>query len=144
MNIKLYQTSAPNNQLTKSLTEVLDLTGTLRDECDVINPVIKIECPNPTQYNYAYIPEFNRYYFITDITSIRKDLWEINLAVDVLMSFNLAIKSQAIISKRSSAHRTQYEFDDKITTFAPKRVRVRTFDDTFVNQRLLLTVAGGD
>lgn len=27
--------------------------------------------------NYAYIPEFNRYYFINDIISVKKNIWQL-------------------------------------------------------------------
>lgn len=37
--------------------------------------------------NYAYIPEFNRYYFINDIISVRKNIWQLVMNVDVLMSY---------------------------------------------------------
>ena len=37
--------------------------------------------------NYARIADFNRYYFITDIISIRRNIWQIELSCDVLMSY---------------------------------------------------------
>lgn len=41
----------------------------------------------PFLKNYAYIPDFNRYYFVTDIVSVRSGLWLFKLKCDVLMSF---------------------------------------------------------
>ena len=50
--------------------------------------------------NYAYIPEFNRYYFINDIISVRKNIWQIELHVDVLMSYKeYFLKLNAFISR---------------------------------------------
>ena len=43
--------------------------------------------------NYAYIKEFNRYYFVTDIINLNRNLWRINLRCDVLMSFYGYIKN---------------------------------------------------
>ena len=37
--------------------------------------------------NYAFIPQLNRYYFITDIVAVSNRLWELHMHVDVLMSF---------------------------------------------------------
>ena len=37
--------------------------------------------------NYTYIPQLNRYYFITDIVAVSNKLWELHMHVDVLMSF---------------------------------------------------------
>ena len=59
--------------------------------------------------NYAYIPEFNRYYFINDIISIRQNLWQISLSVDVLMSY----KNQ-ILETKAFVARNQNEFNKDI------------------------------
>lgn len=37
--------------------------------------------------NYAYISDFNRYYFIADIVSLGRNLWQVKMSVDVLMSY---------------------------------------------------------
>ena len=55
--------------------------------------------------NYVYIPEFNRYYFINDIISIR----QITLSVDVLMSY----KDQ-ILETNAFVARNQNEFNKDI------------------------------
>lgn len=87
MDIILYVNSSERNAIYKTLTEPNTLTGSLRGESSIINPSFLIETTNPSMYNYCYISEFGRYYFITDITSVRTDLWRIDCAVDVLMSF---------------------------------------------------------
>lgn len=53
--------------------------------------------------NYCKIPEFNRYYFITDITSVRRNIWQIELQVDVLMSYkDDFLKLNAFISRNEN------------------------------------------
>ena len=68
-----------------------------RDVTNIINPVILIELNEIGNYNYCYIPNFNRYYFITDITVIRTGLFAISLMVDVLESFKTEIKNLSVI-----------------------------------------------
>ena len=59
--------------------------------------------------NYVYIPDFNRYYFINDITSVRQNLWRLSLHVDVLMSYKKEIKNtKAFIS------RNEFIYNDKL------------------------------
>ena len=87
MDIILYTTGSEKERITKTLSNGLTLTGTLREESSIINPSFIIQADNPSSYNYCYISEFNRYYFITNITSIRNNLWRIDCVVDVLMSF---------------------------------------------------------
>lgn len=103
MDIILYVNNSERNAIFKSLSDALTLSGSLRNESSVINPTILIETDNPSSYNYAYISEFGRYYFITDIVSVRIGLWRVILSVDVLMSFQSQILMlDVIISDNTS------------------------------------------
>ena len=97
MNITLYVNKSEKNKIGKNLTNDFSLSGTLRDVTNIINPVILIELNEINNYNYCYIPDFNRYYFITDITVIRTGLFAISLMVDVLESFKTDIKNLSVI-----------------------------------------------
>lgn len=97
MNITLYVNNSEKNKIGKNLTNGFSLSGTLRDSTNIINPVILIEINEIGNYNYCYIENFNRYYFITDITVIRTGLFAISLTVDVLESFKSDIKNLSVI-----------------------------------------------
>lgn len=97
MNITLYINKSEKNKIGKNLSNDFSLSGTLRDVTNIINPVILIEINEIGNYNYCYIPNFNRYYFITDITIIRTGLFAISLIVDVLESFKTDIKNLSVI-----------------------------------------------
>lgn len=97
MQIILYVTGSERHAIRKTLQNGLELTGALRDESSVINPSFLIEINNPSQYNYCYISDFNRYYFITNITSVRTNIWRIDCHVDVLMSFQTQILNLDVI-----------------------------------------------
>lgn len=97
MNITLYVNNSEKNKIGKNLTNDFYLSGTLRDSTNIINPVILIELDEIGNYNYCYIPNFNRYYFITDITVIRTGLFAVSLIVDVLESFKIDIKNLSVI-----------------------------------------------
>ena len=97
MNIILYVNNSEKNKMGKTLTNDFSLSGTLRDATNIINPVILIEINEIGNYNYCYINNFNRYYFITDITVIRTGLFAISLTVDVLESFKSDIKNLSVI-----------------------------------------------
>mgnify|MGYP006991641686 CR=1 FL=1 len=103
MNIELYVCGDERNKLNKTLTNNITLTGSLRGESSIINPSFLIEHANPSQYNYCFIPEFNRYYFINNITSVRTNIWRIDCNVDVLMSFKTQILNLDIIAEQSTA-----------------------------------------
>ena len=93
----MYVNSSEKHAIYKNLSSGLTLTGALRNESSIINPTILIEIDNPSSYNYAYISEFGRYYFITDMVSVRTGLWRISFSVDVLMSFQDQILNLDVI-----------------------------------------------
>lgn len=74
------------------------VTGYLREPCDILNPMITLQNVTgasiiPAQCTYAYISDFDRYYWITDWT--RQDaLWIAQMSVDVLASHKTAIGNQ--------------------------------------------------
>lgn len=102
-----FQNTAEPNRVNKRdyLTEQIRVAGNLRDISDVINPSITFECADDKilKSNYVYIPAFNRYYFINSITSVRTNLWRVNLHCDVLYSFrNDVMQIKAIIDRQEN------------------------------------------
>ena len=59
--------------------------------------------------NYVSIPDFNRFYFINDIVSVRQNLWRILLHVDVLMSY-----SKEILNTKGFIARNEFTFDPMV------------------------------
>lgn len=101
MNITLYKTSSPPNKLDKALNGAISMTGTLRDETNVMTPSIILTASNISDYNYCVIKEFKRNYFITSIESVRNGVWRVNLKCDVLTTYKSQIRQlNAIISKQ--------------------------------------------
>ena len=86
------------------------MSGTLRESTSVINPIITVEAPvTLIGYNYCYIPDFSRYYYVVDVKSMRNNLWAVTLRVDVLMSFqNDILNTPAIIDHTTQQDTTDY------------------------------------
>lgn len=97
MDIVLYVCSSERQAINKTISSPTTLTGSLRGESSVISPSFLIEHSNPSGFNYCYISDFGRYYFITNITSVRTGIWRIDCAVDVLMSFKTEILNLDVI-----------------------------------------------
>jgi len=109
MVIHLFNNTSERNAITKTLTNEITVTGSLREESNIHNPVMIINSPSIIGFNYAYIPDFYRYYFINDITSVRTGLWRLTLICDVLMSFKSAIlNSYAIIDHTKTTQINNY------------------------------------
>lgn len=112
MTINLYVNNSENNKVGKNLTSKGTITGTLRNDCSIIAPSIDITSNLALTSNYCYIPEFNRYYFINDVTSIRNGLFNINCKVDVLESFKSQIYENDCVLARQENLCNLYLKDD--------------------------------
>lgn len=103
LTINFMYNNEPMNKISKSPSTLFSLEGTLKDEASIVDPEILVAYSNPITANYAYIQQFSRYYYITDITSVRTGLWRIKMHTDVLKTFSEGILgSPAIIAKTSN------------------------------------------
>jgi hypothetical protein len=104
MKVYFYKTSSSLNTVNKTLTNQLEKTGKLLDDCSILQPRIQFAF-NPVGYNYAYIPEFSRYYYVGNITNNARDLWDVPFNVDPLMSWADDIKrSPCIVAKNEGQY----------------------------------------
>lgn len=122
-------------------------TGNLREAASVVNPVFTVSTTNNIAlYNYAYIPSFGRYYFITEIVALRTGLWEIHCHVDVLNSFSSHIKNnKAIISRNSTLYNLYLDDPDFIVqnNRALQTIEFPNKLNTTANRNFMLMIAGG-
>lgn len=109
MRITFYTFSKKSNSTARP-----DITGTdfdcqIKSPSSIVNPVIQLsKASDPTTFNYAYIPEWKRYYFINDIT-YNLGLWVLSLTVDVLGTY----RNQILLSEQYVL-RNANDFDDNI------------------------------
>jgi len=144
--IDLYINKSDAIVLSKSLTLIKSITGTLKDDTSIIDPVITIEADKSTisSLNYIKIGEFNRSYFVTGIKSIRNNLWELTCHVDVLSSFASEIKANEAIIKRQETNWNLYLNDDSIRCYQNPHIVTKQFPYGFntSSNSFVLLVAG--
>ena len=96
MTIIFYKTLSKPNEINKVLQNIFTITGNFKTDTDIIKPIIKVLNTtdfNIFEYNYCYISELKRYYFIEDITILADKLFFISLSLDVLCTYKNAILS---------------------------------------------------
>ena len=144
MNLKLYQNNSENNKVTKSITQLYSLTGYLRDDCSIIDPVISVEnisAANLVKTNYAYISEFGRYYYINNIICKGK-LFELHMHVDVLQSFGTSrLNCNAVVARQQSKYNL-YLQDGVFKTYADNHYQIKQFSNGFNSHSFIFSVAG--
>lgn len=99
---------------TKNDANFSTFNGTLKENCSIIDPVIEFNFGNasPTGYNYMYIPDFRRFYFLT--WEFRGSAhWYARGKVDVLASAKGEIGTASKYVLRSSAEEDENIIDTK-------------------------------
>lgn len=145
MDITLYVNSSERQAINKNIGSGSTFTGSLRGESSVINPSFLLETDNPSGYNYCQIPDFGRYYFINNITSIRTRIWRIDCEVDVLMSFASEILAlNVIVSDNSSFDDERYFSGSSWKTLVKTKTDVINFPSGLLNDgEYILITSGG-
>lgn len=131
------------NKISKSPSTVMTLTGTLRDETDIVDPVIIIEYAGTlTNCNYMYISEFNRYYFITKIESVRTNLWRVYAHCDVLKTYAQAILGTPAVVARSETRYNLMLNDSFFKVYSNPRLQIANFPNKFSGYSYVLVMNG--
>lgn len=147
MVITLYKNNSERNCVTKILTNPLILNGTLRQKTSIKAPIITIAGDeNIPFFNYAYIEDFARYYFITDIKSVRNGIWEISFLCDVLMSFkNDILNAYAVIDQTQEYDIYNYLSSDTFIASVKDKTDIINFSGSSLlsSGEYILITAGG-
>lgn len=137
------------NKIGKTLGSQLALTGNLRDNCSLLDPVFDVA--NATMdYTYAYVTQFGRYYFIKNITVMRTGLWRLEMHVDVLESYATPIKNLTAIIKRQQSVYNLYLDDPMFQAQNNRQIQTKRIGTGGFSPNInsghpcfVLTVAGG-
>lgn len=118
MDIYLYNTADDDNVLNKTLTDELLISDVkLKNPVNINNPMLSLSSKivyddgfgggwtyETKGYNYAYIPEFERYYFIENITLQSNAINVLSLKVDVLKTYENEILNSDLYVEKEINH----------------------------------------
>lgn len=149
MIIYLYKMTQDSRVVKKSLTSanlIAELSAEIKADTSVQDPeIITTYGENYLTANYMYIPAFERYYYINNITVSQQRII-IFAHVDVLKSFYDGVKNNKVIVKRSQSKSDYYLYldDPYFMTSAKDVVEVIKFPNAnvFTGSSFLLTVSG--
>ena len=143
-NISLQVNKSERERLVKDISDIMVLTGVLKSETSIIDPVIMVECDLTAvvNCNYMTIPAFGRSYFVNNIRSIRNGLVEFSCHVDVLSSFASQIRGNTAIIRKQENDWNLYLNDGSFKVYQNPNVLTRAFPSGFTTQEFVLAVAG--
>lgn len=146
MEITFYVNNEEPEKVNKNLGTGQTFEGTLKDRVIIERPSILIETDiDINDYNYFYIPEFNRYYFRTDIEIVRNNLFRISGRTDVLMSFKEQMKNfQVILDHSEVTGVTDYQSSPVWQALVKTKTDIINFPSGLSeNGEFILITAGG-
>lgn len=145
MIIEFYKTESEQNRLKKVLTDKLTIEGKFKTEVNILNPIISFSNSSPlTEYNYLFIPELNRYYYVDRVEISQTQIYTIYLSIDVLMTYKEQIKNLKVILKQSTANPYFNEFTDShdVRTESERKDFKNEFNELGAN--ILIAINGAD
>lgn len=148
MEVQFFYNASDDRVINKRLLTTQEentFTGVPRDEVSVMNPIIRFESDEILRYNYAYIPELQRYYSIVDRTAYRQGVWDVTFAVDVLMSFRSDISDLYVVVDKQSmpANGDEYIDDGSLVSENVMFQTVYEFLDGFNDQGEYILITAG-
>ena len=123
MQIQLLSISDDTRKINKTVNQITELLpcSVTEDSNSVLNPKMLLKWNSDyIGANYAYIPEFQRYYFIDDISLNTGGNCVVSLSVDVLYTYAAQIMQMTVTAARSSNKYNRYLNDNQqVTTNNP-------------------------
>lgn len=153
VNVELYKNLSDNRYVAKSI-ELLDTVSAVwYENTSIVTPTIRFNFPSELyDVNYAKIPAFGRYYYITDARTLQGHGVEMDLRCDVLMTYKGTIlNSTQFISRNEGIGKPSFIADSNYPLRINKDMAVIKFEGgnfnlneaTTSGLNFVLNVSGG-
>ena len=141
--ITLYNMGQDIHDINKNLTVVGTFECNLKTPVDAEKPEILVNATDVSA-NYAYIPLYNRFYFLTPVTQHNNMIEFVGLS-DVVMSFKTGLLSSPAVISRNPWHFDLYLPDGKLPIESRKANAILKFPNnpfSGTNNSYILTTIG--
>ena len=119
----------------------------LKENVSLLDPVFILTLDDDgewnTGYNYVVVDEWNRSFFITDITYMSENVLQIACHVDVLMSFHNSIFNLSTLIERQEFVYSPYIQDDEIPVQVPRMISKKNVGNVSEGVSFIIVVTGG-
>lgn len=139
--IRLYNFNKKPNSTAVPVIAGTQYQCTMKTVSSLLSPVIDIADTKGTGaiplFNYAYIADFGRYYFIDDV-SWSQGIWSLSMHVDVLGSFKEDIENSRQYVIRSASSSNGYIPDTVYNTYVDGAHYIESAEVTVVQRQSLV------
>lgn len=152
MKVTLYSGFGKRNNSTKTPTGGTVYTGTLKDNCTILKPIIIFQAAGaddyfpesyPASYNYAYIDAFERFYFVTEWEWAERN-WIATLEVDPLATYKGDIGTGTHYVERCSGSFNGRITDTVYPVMTDPSVTITDIDSPWINETYYIVgISGG-
>lgn len=131
MNIQLGNTTSPQRKIYKTFTVGTTKDVTFKNDEDVVNPTLLMTYTTGIdQYNYAYIPQLNRYYWVASIKEVTGRMCELQLKCDVLMTYKPDINNTTLTIVRKGTGGSSMIPDTKLPLYPYRDLAIVRFEES--------------
>ena len=141
----LYVNESERNQLDKIITSKLSDTIVIKEEVDVLNPIVYIKTSTDiTGVNYMKLDD--RYYYAHVQLLPGGDIYKVTGETDPLMTFKDAIRNNTGLISRNQNFYNRFLNDERVKLNAYEQVKTLKFSSGFSKtmQYYLITIGGDD
>lgn len=144
ITIDLYNVSDDNEKVNKTLGTAKEFTNcSIKEQTDITNITLRIQTTdNLSAYNYVYVSEYGRYYFIDRIETTPTGFWVLSCRCDVLMSFASQILNLRGTVTRSESLFNMYLMDDRYKAYAYRDIVTKQFPSAIEDDSCILMTVG--
>lgn len=146
ININFFNYTGDNNTVNKELKLPTKIVGRFVSDIEVVRPYLTIRNQDISKFNYCYIEELNRYYFIESFTIIDNSDIRVYLYLDVLKTYeNIILNAVGTVVESSNADKyisTRTNIYDSRPKF-----EIREFQKDFFTEDgdiIMITIKGSE
>ena len=146
MEIVLMRNRSADIQITKEVEEVKRISGKIKENTDILDPVfiVKSDGTDYNNINYLYIQEIQIYYYLRTIKMITGGLLELICHQDCLMSWGKTIRNQSGIIARQEQEYNTYIPYATFKAYSYPLIQQNIFPSGVTGEpSIILTLAGG-
>lgn len=148
MTIKTYRFLGDKRKVDKTLTAVSTYSNAaIVGDMSILTPTILLQLDSFTDvinFNYIYITELRRYYYVTDSTIQEDGFVQLQCKVDVLKSFKADILASTQYVERQENKCSYQVPDDGYIIKSNRNITIKNFGNPIIvpNDLFILTTFG--